>query len=356
MTKPTLTLVAFSVSGMLAAVLVAVLHIAPSQAASFDGVDDIREQLHACGNGVMTAQVLGSDEYQGCLYALMTHAADTGQLAELQDALSAELEQTPALANHCHDTGHRAGEYAFKLNPDIYTQLMDNSRVTCAYAIGHGLLDGFARSDPDRADFAAAATACNEWEDDRDSHVGGFCADGLGHAAWDVTNDLDAAVERCALLEHGHNQKACGEGIIMQIYQPAGFLAENELKGDLDTLPELCSSWPTPAGSEEVKVGCFTGAGYIYTRAAWTLAVAWSRDTDRAPLDSGIARQLRDALADAADRCGRHAQDEGELPCLRSVAWQIPEQVYDHPDLLSEVCALLGEHETTCREHVHVAA
>lgn len=305
------------------------------------------ERFVSCAAGVMTDVVLSSPQVQGCLLEVMLDAAETGRIWEMQAELEEQISKTPALFAACHDIGHKAGRRAYELTPDIGRMITENDSVTCAYGLGHGVLDGFADDFPSREDFAAAASACSS----KEGASAGLCADGIGHAAWSAARDLGTAVSYCDLIPYESGRAACSEGIVMQIYEPAGFLPSEDLARGMKELPEVCSSWPSTDG--DTVMGCHTGAGYIYTREAWKMeGMVRNGHGDRGSLQDGIV----EVLVAAAELCQRHGSLKGVSDCFGSVAIQVPHSLYESEDALSRACAPLAGSEDLCLNWKHIVS
>lgn len=314
-------------------------------------VQQWQDAFVACGNGVMTDRVLTTPEAEECIYQVMTASADVGQLVEMQEALSAQILLTPPLFNACHNAGHNAGQYAFELSGDIAALLLENTSTTCQYGVGHGLLDGFAKSNPTDQQYQEAADACVKLLDLNHHDSFAFCTDGLGHAAWASTKNIDQAVARCALISEPEGRAACGEGIIMQIYEPAGFLPSEDIASAPEQLPEMCANWPST--DPDLRSGCDSGGGYIYTRPAWRREAAWRNEHGSEKLSGEAAEGMLQDMKWAARMCRKHEQGAGINFCLKSLSQQTPHSVYSNKDVLEKVCRLQGDWETRCATWKH---
>lgn len=306
---------------------------------------DWSQRFVDCAGGVMTHAVLESESVQGCILDVMLQAAEEGQVWDMQAALERQIEATPAIYDVCHNMGHLVGRRAFELDPDIARLVGDNPSATCAYAIGHGVFDGFAESDPTPEGFRAAANACAS----KQGVEAGLCADGIGHAAWSSSHDLATAVSYCTMLPPGDMRAACSEGIIMQIFEPAGFASSTyDLERAFSELPLLCERWPS--SDADSVAGCHMGAGYMYTRVSWQLE---SRvrccEVDVAELQGLIVQDI----GEAAGMCRRHHTGTGVSECLHSVAIQIPHSIYNDLALLEASCHHLGPAESFCLGFEH---
>jgi hypothetical protein len=309
-----------------------------------------QERFLTCHRDPSDLQSLRAGVTSLCVLQVMKDAVDTDNLLEMQDGLALATTTNPALGNICHTPGHQAGQYAYAKTKDISALILGNRSAICFYAIGHGVLDGFAAAGPDDSEFRAAARACESIDmsgrsTESTSQVLGLCADGIGHAAWSSTKDPVAAALRCGFLTVEINQSACGEGVIMQIYEPAGSEASGDIYRASVELPSFCANWP---GNAATRLGCYSGAGYIYSRPAWAFSHNRARSLTEA-FTGDERRQLRTLVLSAVDNCRAHPAQEGVSRCLWSLAQQTPPAVYLDRPLLEEVCAQYGEWAEKCR-------
>jgi hypothetical protein len=311
-------------------------------------VTELREDLVACSGGDMAEGRLIEQEVQDCYYRVMSLAVHAGQLMDVQTALAAQIEETPGIYAACHSVGHRVGKEAFAKYKDIAELIRINDTTTCQYAFGHGILDGFAFSDPSDEEFQAAASACVAMRllGPEGNKVYKLCSDGLGHAAWTSTDDIWGAVARCRMLDDPLARATCGEGIMMQIYEPAGSEPSRDIERAALEVPQFCLSWPDLG---ETREGCYSGSGYVYTRAAWVLH--YQRNSSPGGVLTIEQRsRMQTLMLAAATLCGKHPDPKGVSVCLRSVAQQVPPSVYDDASLTDTVCTALGEFDSWCRE------
>lgn len=311
-------------------------------------VAELRADLVACSGGEMSEGRLIEEDVQNCYYRVMSLAVRAGQMMDVQTALAEQIEATPGIYAACHSVGHRVGKEAFEKYRDIAELIRTNDTTTCQYAFGHGILDGFAFSEPSDEEFQAAAAACVAMRllGPEGNKVYKLCSDGLGHAAWTSTEDIWDAVARCRMLDDPLARATCGEGIMMQIYEPAGSEPSRDIARAASEVPQFCVSWPD---LEETREGCYSGSGYVYTRAAWVLH--YQRNSSPGGVLTAEQRlRMESLMLEAAALCGKHPDPKGVSVCLRSVAQQVPPSVYDDEGLTDAVCAALGEFESWCRE------
>jgi len=311
-------------------------------------VAELRAELVACSAGDMSEGRLIEDDVQDCYYRVMTAAVRAGQMMDVQQALAEQIEATPGIYAACHSVGHRVGKEAFAEYGDIAELIRLNDTTTCQYAFGHGILDGFAFSDPSDDEFRAAAEACIGMRllGVEGNKVYKLCSDGLGHAAWSSTRDLWGAVARCRMLDDQLARATCGEGIMMQLYEPAGDEPSRDIDQAWFEVPQLCISWPDTG---ETREGCYSGSGYVYTRPAWVLH--YQRNVSPGGvLDADQRTRMRELMLEAVRLCGEHPDPAGVSVCLRSVSQQVPPSVYDDEALTDAVCSALTGYEAACRE------
>lgn len=352
--KPRVIVPVIALAVLSLVVAAAVLVTRPAAPAPIEGKRSVAEWQQAfvdCANGVMTERVLAMPESEKCIFEVMVAASDSGQLVEMQEALSAQILLTPPLFGACHNAGHKAGQHAFATSGDIRKLLLQNTSTTCQYGIGHGLLDGFAASSPTDDQFQTAADACVDILDEGNHAAFAFCTDGLGHAAWESTKDVKGAVDRCAMISEGEGRAACAEGVIMQIYEPAGFLPSEDIAEAPEQLPDMCRDWPTT--DADLRYGCNSGAGYIYTRPAWKLAVAWQTQNGKVPLAASEAVKMIEHMEWAANMCRKHEGKDDRSSCLRSMSQQTPHVVYLDKKLTQQICAMQGEWASRCENWQH---
>lgn len=316
----------------------------PSSQAQATSAADWQERLRGCAQGVMTFAVLSSDQVQACLEAQMREAFSAGGLGLVEAALEAEIENSPDLYYACHNLAHRVGAHAYTITRDAGELLGQATEGSCAYGLGHGVLDGFAEAHPSAAEYARVAQACVDVRR-QPGNERVICPDGLGHAAWKIAGEMAAAVNLCALVPTGEGRRECGEGIVMQVYEPAGSRPDLSAPLAPESLITLCQSWPTK--DPELLAGCASGAGYIFTRPAWKLEVAWLNSHGQDPLDASTAGEMVDLLGQASLACGR-LEPAFRSGCLQSMAIQLPLTVQRDRVLAEKVCRLLGDWETMC--------
>lgn len=307
--------------------------------------DSIHDQLSRCTNGVMTLMALRTPEAARCMTEVSTRAVESGGIKEIQEALDLISQEVRGFQQICHDIGHYAGRSAYIPGSDI-KELLGQATEACIYGFGHGVMDGIAASRPTLAILRETAEACADFDGAR----AGLCADGIGHLAWASTHDLEVAVAICDYIpyESRLHRGQCGEGIVMQIYDPAGFLPSAEVSDAPAELLELCDSWPPEPA--DIREGCYTGAGYVYMLPVSYIFHLWASGSMR----SGEAEELMvKTTTEAAHLCSLHTREDGVDLCERGVYYQVPATAH----MLSEgakerMCSVLrGDNPRLCMEY-----
>jgi len=312
--------------------------------------EEYQAGLRNCGGGEGTFEAYASTAGRACVEKLAKAAIDAGDLGTYQAALEKQTEETPGLWNTCHDTGHIAGLYAYEKTKDIVALLKTNGSHACQYGIGHGALDGFA-FDPNTNDdlFRQASEVCGAMMK-TNIDVFYLCSDGLGHAAWSSTYDFDKAVSRCSGNPEAGGRIACGEGIIMQIYEAAGDESHGDISKAPVELPARCEAVTLPDAVKraDAKFGCNRGSAYIYTRNVWRTMAEWQMENGDAPLDKEHARRVTDNFTTAVGWCDAHLSESSIRECYEGVMSQVPPIVYLDKVLLDGICGMLGEQKNEC--------
>lgn len=299
------------------------------------------ESMLDCSKGVKDIKIMLSSDVLACVTSIMENAVRSKKLYVLEKAIAHAITIEPLFFEACHNTGHVAGRYAYGAYGDI-EELLLNIDSTCQYALGHGILDGFADSMPDETLYFKAARACLAITD---AVTAGFCGDGLGHVAWSSTGDISAAVRRCAYLSTPNLEEACGEGILMQIYEPAGFEPSSTLANAINEIPSMCARWPLASKPSSVN-GCYRGAGYVFSRYLVKSSRIWE-------LEQTMTPELRDTVLTnieyAINGCKLLQGDSAVRECNFSLARQYPPVVHYDQRMQDAACLPLGEWTNLCQ-------
>lgn len=287
------------------------------------------------------ALAVSDSEAKECALGVMRRAVDGNQVAQILTATTRVLDRLPNFLPVCHYAGHQAGQYAFsKYNdPGFLLRLADST--ACAYALGHGILDGFALESPSIEEFAEVIDVCESFQASR-GDLFTACADGAGHAAWTSTQDFSRAFGRCDSFSSAGARSLCAEGVVMQVYEPAGLEASRPVgQAPLD-LPRVCASETT---SQEASLGCASGAGYVYSRPWWALDARLSSGALQS--DFVDSSEFGTIAREVARYCSEHP---GPLAaaCARGAVSQLPPSARSSALLTNEVCAPLLELAPYC--------
>lgn len=266
---------------------------------------------------------LRGDAQAECVYQTLVQAVDANQLREANaDLKSLVVEDTTFLAA-CHGPAHRAGQYAWSKVKDLEWLLAQVEDPACEYGLGHGVLDGMADQDPTDENFAEAARVCQSLWNGPDAlpdpaYV--YCADGTGHAAYWVERDPVEAAKLCALHEEDRTKSECMGGVLMEMFEPAGFLEVSDpdylLADATSVLPQVCAA-VGELGERALVEGCMAGSGYVLTRDAWVLGDRYREEPGADTLDAAL-----DSWVEAMTNCVSLFAEQA-LPCERMVAYQM---------------------------------
>lgn len=299
------------------------------------------DTMLGCSKGVYTLELMRSNEVQRCILDTMKSAGKALQVVELNEAIEYAIDKQPVFFEVCHDLGHPAGRYAYGVYPNI-VELLQTIGSTCQYAIGHGVLDGFADTKPGELAYMRVVEVCMNIENPLTSS---FCADGLGHVAWSSTGDLAAAAKRCAYISKQNLEEACVEGILMQIYEPAGFAPSQDIVNAVRDLPSVCANWPQIDRVGNVT-GCYKGAGYIFSRNLAKNSKAWD-------ISQVMTEQLYESVLEnidyAVNGCNSLVGEYAVDMCYFSLSQQYPPVVHYDKEIEDSACIPLGTWEERCR-------
>jgi len=337
---------------LLAFVLVTVMAatgglLARAMSTNEPSAEQVQAAFMACAPGFSQDTPDVNERQRDCMADVMYRFYEAGYNDELWEAIRVQEKQTPYFYFPCHHVLHRVGERAYKQYKDMPALILDNNSDVCGTAFIMGGLDAFGEDSPTADAFAAAAQACESMSGPGyATRLRGMCEHSTGHVAWKANKTIEQAAEYCARLGSKEGQWSCGDGVIMQIFQPANGEASIELEKAYTMMEDLCESWPD---IEDTKLGCYSGAGYIYARELYAYDLIVRRDS---AIDGTLSDEFREGLREravsVAERCRSHAWVEGADKCLRRAAWAIPGTVFWDTTLLEEVCALYGPHKDNC--------
>lgn len=319
--------------------------IKPSKSAS---AEEIRAAFVACAPGFSKENPVVDDNKRLCMADVMYSYFAAGANNELWEAIRVQEQDTPYFYFACHSVLHKVGESAYKEFKDMASLVLDNNSDVCGTAFIMGGLDAFGADNPSPEEFKRVADACAAMDGPGFAvRLRGMCEHSMGHVAWKSTKEVTKAAERCALVGTDAGQLACGDGVVMQIYQPVNDDPSRPIEVGFDELDSLCGSWPDLA---KTRGGCYGGAGYIYTRPLFLYdAKIRNENGSSNELKPEQRQELRKLAMFAVDKCKAHTWAEGVDKCLRRAAWALPGTVYWDPTLIAEVCARFENYKDQCQ-------
>ena len=327
----------------------------------YTGIDELRGLEQAMAGCLLACLPSDPDDWTGEAVAAGRDCFDENAsemtvaigIAPTWDVLMRVLRAWPNLSFFCHTTGHAMGRAAVV---EARLPVVDVLRAVGHECIGgalHGATDGLTELG-DLAGMEGAAAVCEERE------VGGpassyllSCADGIGHAAWELTKNLEGATAECGRLSLHAARISCDAGIIMKWGHQVGMYTRPELEGYREwgrQIAELCAAWSnenkrTPVGDEEPGDGCHAGTQYLM----WTgtvLAIRNNYAGDWRKLDG-----LTDRFGIWADTCASYGV-RGERLCREAEGvWMLSVGQFDEDDTLG-LCKDLPDKVTECLETV----
>jgi hypothetical protein len=341
------TLIASSVVFVLAiaAGILAFSQSRPTQSSTFNG--NWASSISAC---IPDVEVRNGTTYDNagardCLVDVMSAAYRQNATAIFSEALQTAVDSDQALYDVCHNAAHDAGLLALKeiVNPVAALELVAQSTV-CDWGMGHGIMDSLSEQNPSNETFTAVTAWCDKRADDR--RLYGLCTDGLGHLAWGATKDFDSSILLCETVKTFEGRKACGGGILMQVFAPAAHQATIALDEAPARMPSICKKWSNLVKVDGALQGCYAGAAYLYSLPIKDKMYEWWNASDyRTGVDLPINNRsnITSSLKDALDACALFSP-QGLKSCEIALANNIPtrfgaEHVVEH----AENCRLFTE-------------
>jgi hypothetical protein len=307
----------------------------------------IREAITVCDPDLSRENPIVSKQEQSCMVEVMYEFYRRGFNNELWEALRLQSQDVPDFYFACHDVLHKVGERALDEFKDMADLILQNNSDVCGTAFVMGGVDAFGAQKPTAAEFLRVAQACEAMSGPGfASRLRGMCEHSLGHAAGKSTTVVEQAADRCGLLATPSGQINCGDGVIMQIYQPANGVASRPLEDARFEMEELCESWPNIGSTRH---GCYAGAGYIYSRPLFSYdSVVRGATAGTEALTVEQREKLKELSFDVVRLCKTHTWEEGVDACLERASQDIPASIYWDKDLTDELCAQFGRHQDRC--------
>jgi hypothetical protein len=270
-----------------------------------------------------TAELDDVWEQSACFEQRAVELAESSEPADLFNAAAAVVMERPDVFIACHDSGHKAADVLLRRFWDptsapeaqraALARVFTDVNATCENGFVHGLFDTLGYLDAPIDSFEVAMQACQ-------SAGISDCADGMGHAAWEVTGNLDEAVEVCSMLESNEQRVVCDGGIIMRMYQhlerdDPWYLGSVTVPGFsvsdwTTTVAAICDDWPaTQVREAGPKQGCWAGVSYLLFKPVYSLVAVNGFD--------GAQAEIRDAIALAGQAC-QSFDEPGATVCFDS--------------------------------------
>lgn len=310
----------------------------------------IRDSIRACAPTLGVDKVWVEPEEEDCMVERVYQFYRNGNAEELWEALRLQSRDLPDFYYPCHSILHRVGERAYDEFQDMADLIVSNNSDVCGSAFVMGGLDAFGADTPDKDEFTAVARACESMSGPgKAARLRGMCEHSSGHAAWKSTLSIPMAASLCNIFLTESGQTNCGDGVIMQIYQPANGEATRPVDDARTEMNDLCADWPDLGWT---RLGCYAGAGYIYSRPLFSYdALVRGQNGDNHTLTSEQRDKLRALLLDVVSLCRSHAWEPGVDACLERSSQDIPTSFYWDDALTEELCAEFGRHRDRCLVH-----
>lgn len=248
-----------------------------------------------------------------CFNERVAELAATSEPADFFAGAKAVVVERPDVFAVCHDAGHKGSDILLRRywdrKADIETQKKQLAEVfsvvndTCMTGFVHGLFDTLGYLQAGVEQFKVALDACLS--------VGGFdCSDGMGHAAWEATQNLEQATSLCTLLPTNEEKVLCDGGIVMRIYQHYE-KTDPWYYGSIDTpgftvedwmikVSQLCDTWPENVEREKGgKQGCWAGVPYLYFKPLYSELTTRGNDFSAAAANLQRYMKLMESACDS---------------------------------------------------------
>lgn len=286
--------------------------------------------------------------HANCIAELLVEATDEHGMRAASDAIARIISEFGEVEWMCHPAAHASGSLAFTKNGNA-AETMKNLNTTCGAGFLHGVLDGFGKSKPPLEDYVTLGEACY-WEGI--AAQPGLCFDGIGHAVWNGTTDVDASARVCASMPEPGARDACTEGVLMQMYDPANEEATFPLEDAPEDLPGICANWPDyrPAGADESRTEfCYGGTAYL-------LMLPVTNDHfRRGEKVADNVDYYKARIAELGEQCAAMGPDGVKL-CTETLGRHLAGPLVDHDfETASALCSVLGEYADGCRNQARKA-
>jgi hypothetical protein len=280
-----------------------------------------------------------------CLTEVMEQAYNSGKTADFALSLQAAVDADQALYDVCHPAAHTAGLNALRnLNDPVAALDAVAGSTVCDWGMGHGVMDSLSEQNPSKQTFVDVTAWCDERV--ADQRLYGLCTDGLGHLAWGATKSFDESIKLCELVGTSEGRKACGGGILMQVFAPAAHSASIPLEEAPKRLPALCADWASKVEAEGAARGCYAGAAYLYSLDLKDQMYLWWNSSEYQPgvdIPTDIRTAIDASMTRAVEACAMFPA-EGRASCENGLANNIPTRYgAEHPVEMVGICRLFSD-------------
>jgi len=310
-------------------------------------VDGYQNKISECLPSVDNAKYYSSNEIKECLILVFNKAGIKLETQALATGLSNLIIKHPLLGLPCHEPAHLVGEITLKAaGGDIKKALATHDHPSCEAGFIHGLIDAFAITKPSPLEFAKLVDAC---ESSADTNMFHYCTHGIGHAAWILTEDGVKASKYCALLRTPEGRAQCGEGVMMDMFEPATTRFPSlDRKLAPTHLPDVCNNWERKDLPGMLQ-GCAHGASFVFSKKALAVVYDWSENKLTYPYPDILPKEMITALEKIGEEVKNYCLGLGGfqgLSCSNDLSIALPH--VPHPLLLREdvrtaLCSKLGK-------------
>lgn len=315
-----------------------------------------RDRLLTCLPAEESQNSYSEDAVAKCLTGVFNNAGVNLETQALATALSALIIEHPLLGTTCHEPAHIVGDVILRAaGGDIAKALATHDHQSCEAGFIHGMIDAFAATNPSPAEFARLVIACESSDDSNMLH---YCTHGVGHAAWILTNDGAESSRYCSLLRTPEGRAQCGEGVMMDMYEPATsrFPSRDRLNAPTE-MPQVCADWFQPELPGMLD-GCAHGAAFVFSKRALEKVYLWATKLPYPypdELPEAFETEVAAAAEEVASWCDRLPGRAAES-CKKDlgIAYpHVPHPLVLRPDVRTLLCTPLGpETLTNCVNQV----
>lgn len=154
-----------------------------------------------------------------CFRNFLSNFVSQNGIQELLSVLAKIVEQDSLDPSYCHDVVHAVGQLGTEYQ-SVQETLVACTDL-CTYGCHHGAVEQYVatETDPQKqhqlvTDVVAACENANR----------SACFHGLGHGVSVLANyELQAALSLCNRVENESDRLYCGEGVLMELYEPSTF-------------------------------------------------------------------------------------------------------------------------------------